>query len=279
MPDRPSPHEPIPQPPAPDGSAAPQPQESAPGSGSMPQTAAQLADETLPRAELRRLMGRLVSQTAEHARRAGWQQRPRVIMGAVTEVLAEVAGRLRLRDVNTLRAHHPGVSDDELASRLIRTAARATAAIGGAGGGIAAVEWAAPPTLLTAPVLLTAETIAVAAVELKLIGELHEVYGTPVRGPAVQRATALLTAWAQRRGVNPLSGARGMGSVLSTAARRELQDRLLRRFGRNLTTLAPLLVGAAVGAELNRRATRSVGNAVRDDLRSKALLKIQAQRS
>ena len=44
--------------------------------------------------------------------------------------------------------------------------------------------------------------------------------------------------------------------MLGTAARKELQTTLLKRFGRNLTTLGPLLTGAAVASYLNRRATR-----------------------
>jgi hypothetical protein len=37
--------------------------------------------------------------------------------------------------------------------------------------------------------------------------------------------------------------------------------------GRNLTTLGPLFTGAAIGAEMNRRSTRSLGDEVRKDLR------------
>jgi hypothetical protein len=44
---------------------------------------------------------------------------------------------------------------------------------------------------------------------------------------------------------------------------------LLRRFGRNLTTLGPLLTGAAVASYLNRRATRSLGDKIRKDLRKR----------
>jgi hypothetical protein len=213
------------------------------------------------------LMGCLVGQLAGRIGGVGWLPRPQRVLGAVIDILVEIAERLPVRDLETLRAHHPDLDDAELAQRLIRNAARATAAIGAAGGGVAAVEWVAPPTLLSAPVLLTAETIAAAAVELKLIGELHEVYRVPVHGSAVQRATALLTSWASRRGIIPLSPGRGVGAVLSTAARKEIRDRLLRRFGRNLTTLGPMLTGAAVGAELNRRATRSVGVQIQNDLR------------
>lgn len=176
-----------------------------------------------------------------------------------------------MRDLATLRRHHPDLTGDALAERLIRNAARTTAGIGMAGGGIATVEWAAPPTLLTAPVLLTAETLAVVAVELKLIGELHEVYNQPIPGTGTQRATAMLAAWAGRRGVNPLSGVRGMAAVLGTTARKELRDRIAKRFGRNLTTLGPLLSGAAVAGYLNRRATRQLGDAIRKDLGRRAI--------
>jgi hypothetical protein len=62
----------------------------------------------------------------------------------------------------------------------------------------------------------------------------------------------------------------GIAAVLGTAARKELRDRLLRRFGRNLTTLGPMLTGAAVAGYLNRRATRSIGDQVRKHLREQA---------
>ena len=59
----------------------------------------------------------------------------------------------------------------------------------------------------------------------------------------------------------------GVATVLSTATRKQLRDMLLRRFGRNLTTLGPLLTGAAVATYLNRRATRRLGEEVSRDLR------------
>jgi len=69
--------------------------------------------------------------------------------------------------------------------------------------------------------------------------------------------------------VNPLVPGIGVATVLGTAARRDLQSSLMRRFGRNLTTLGPLLTGAAVASYLNRRATRNMGEAVQKDLRRK----------
>lgn len=184
-------------------------------------------------------------------------------------MVSQVAPRIPIRDRQALRECFDGLDGDLLAERLIRNAARATAGVAAAGGGIAAVEWAAPPTLLSAPVLLGAETVAVVAIELKLVGELHEAYGVPVPGQGVQRAAALIHAWASQRGINPFVPGVGVGAVLGTATRRELRDTLLRRFGRNLTTLGPLLTGAAVASYLNRRATRRMGQRLMDDLRKR----------
>jgi hypothetical protein len=226
--------------------------------------AALTADDIEP-AGRRQLLGRLVTDI----RRRGLGQlfRPKAAMRWMADVVADVAPHVNIRDRATLQRHFPGLDDDDLAERLVRNAARATAGIGAAGGGVASVEWVATPTLLSAPILLAAETIGVVAVELKLIGELHEVYGQPVTGGLGERAAALIQAWSGRRGVNPLVPGVGVATVLGTAARKELQSSLLRRFGRNLTTLGPLLTGAAVAGYLNRRATRSLGDNIQKDLR------------
>jgi hypothetical protein len=225
---------------------------------------ARLTDDDLPTSERRRALG----QIASALRKRGFTDvfRPRAAMTWLADFVVDVAPRIPLRDVTTLRTHYQGLSDMEVATRLVRNAGRTTAGIGAVGGGVAAIEWAAPPTLITTPVLLAAETVAVVAVELKLIGELHELYGRHVPGGQMQRALHLLQAWAGRRGVNLMVPGRGVAAVLSTAARHELRDRLLRRFGRNLTTLGPLLTGAAVAAYLNRRATLKLAQEVREDL-------------
>jgi uncharacterized protein (DUF697 family) len=133
--------------------------------------------------------------------------------------------------------------------------------------GVASLEWVATPTLLSAPVLLAAETVAVVAIELKLMGELHEVYGQPVTGSQGQRAVTLIQSWSSQRGVNPLLPGVGIASVLGTASRRELQRTILRRFGRNLTTFGPMLTGAVVASYLNGRATKNLGSRVQKDLK------------
>jgi hypothetical protein len=221
-------------------------------------------DDVAPK-ERRRLLGRLVRL---EIRERGVKDlfRPRKAINWVTDAVTSVAPHIPLRDIETLHAHFPGLTGDELAERLIRNASRVTAGIGAAGGGVAAIEWVATPSLLSAPVLLAAETVAVVAVEMKLIGELQAVYGRPVEGTGAQRAGALIQAWAQRRGINPLRVGGSVATAMSTALRKELRDRLLKRFGRNLSTLGPFLTGAAVGGYLNRKATLSLGAEIRKDL-------------
>jgi hypothetical protein len=225
---------------------------------------ARLTEPDLAPADRRRAVGKI----ALALRKRGFKDvfRPKAAMGWLTDTVVDVAPRIPVRDLATLHSHFAGLSDDQIAERLVRNAARTTAGIGAVGGGVAAIEWVAPPTLVTTPALLAAETVAVVAVEIKLIGELQELYGQPVPGGHSQRALSLLQAWAGRRGVNLMVPGRGVAAVLGTAARHELRDRLLRRFGRNLTTLGPLLTGAAVAGYLNRRATLHLAEEVRKDL-------------
>src|SRR5688572_31353439 len=225
----------------------------------------ELVDEDVEPARRRKLLGRLVR---DQTRKRGVKDlfKPKAAVQWIADVIGDVAPHLPVRDLETLRRHYAGLDGEQLAERLVRNASRVTAGIGAAGGGVAAVEWVATPTLLSAPVLLAAETVAVVAVEMKLIGELHEVYRRPIPGTGAQRAVALMQAWAHQRGVNPLAPGRGIAAALSTAARKELRDRLLKRLGRNVTSLGPLLTGAAVAGFLNRRATQSLGDQIRKDL-------------
>ncbi|MGV9982354.1 hypothetical protein ACWDUH_32320 [Micromonospora wenchangensis] len=226
--------------------------------------AALTADDIAP-ARRRQLLARLVGQ----ARGRGIADlfKPRAALRWMTDTVADVAPHIPVRDLATLRRHFPGLDDEALADRLVRNATRATAGVGAAGGGVAAVEWTVAPTLLSAPVLLAAETVAVVSIELKLIGELHEIYGAPLPAGGTPRTIALVQSWASQRGINPMMPGVGVSAVLGTAARKELRDTLLKRFGRNLTTLGPFLTGAAVASYLNRRATRSLADQLRRDLR------------
>lgn len=203
--------------------------------------------------------------------RAGLVGRLAVLLGTqsrrLVDVVIDVAPHIPIRDLPTLRHHYHGLTGDALAQALIANATRVTGAIGAAGGLLSTVEMAAPPLLLSAPVQVAAETLAVVAVELKLVAELHEVYDrSPVGTPTV-RAAAYLGAWARRRGIDPLTGGPGLTGVISGAARRELRQRLLRRAGRNVTTVMPFLAGAVAGAALNQRETKRLGERIIEDLR------------
>ncbi|MCI4064939.1 hypothetical protein MRQ36_21155 [Micromonospora sp. R77] len=228
-------------------------------------TVAALTADDIEPARRRQLLTRLVGQA--RSRGVADLFKPRSAVRWLVDTVAEVAPHVPVRDLATLRRHFPGLDDEAIAERLVRNAARTTAGIGAAGGGVAAVEWTVAPTLLSAPVLLAAETVAVVAVELKLIGELHEVHRVPLPTGGTQRAVALVQSWASQRGINPMMPGVGVSAVLGTAARKELRDTLLKRFGRNLTTLGPFLTGAAVASYLNRRATRTLADQLRRDLR------------
>ncbi len=224
-----------------------------------------LSEGDLDRGERGRLLARLTSLLAGGVRTAG--ARAAVTGTWLTGVVTEVAPHVAVRDLPTLRQHHGGRTGDELAEELVRTASLATAGVGAAGGALAALQHAAPPSLLAAPVQLAAETVAVVAIELKLVAELHVVYGRAPIGPAGQVAAGYLSSWAAKRGIDGPEGMPGLGVVLGAAARAQLRRRVVRRMGRNMSTLAPFLAGAAAGAELNRRETRSLGQALKGELR------------
>lgn len=187
----------------------------------------------------------------------------------LADVLADAAPRLRIRDAATLRVHHPGRSDDEIAELLVRNASRTTAAMGAAVGALAAVEFAAPPTLLAAPVQLAAEMLAVAAVEVKMLAELHELMGRPAYGTGAQRGSAYLMSWVRQRALDPRVGAAGLTAIIGAAAKTELRTMLMRRAGRSMTKLAPFLAGAVAGGVVNRRVTRSLGEKLTAELRGR----------
>ncbi|MFJ2029792.1 hypothetical protein [Streptosporangium sp. NPDC087985] len=220
--------------------------------------------EDMDGAERRRLLGRLTTELAAGARKA---RDSRIGRGRwLADMFMAVAPRIPIRDLATISAHHNDLTSEALADDLVRTASKATMTVGAIGGALAAAEFAAPPLLLSAPAQLVAETIVVAAIEVKLIAELHEVYGIPVPGTGSQRAVAFVSAWSKQRGVDPMSPAT-VTVALGTATKTALRNRLMRTLGRNMTTLGPFLTGAVAGGVLNRIATRKLAGLIRADLR------------
>lgn len=221
-------------------------------------------DEKMDRETRGRLLARLARLLGASARQTG----AKGLAGGrwLADVFADVAPRIPVRDLETLSRHHGGMLGERLADDLVRVAANATTAVGAAGGALAVVEFAAPPLLLTAPAQLVAETLVVSAIEVKLIAELHQVYGVQVQGGGTARAAAFTTSWAKQRGINPLMPG-SMAFAMGTAARTAVRRRLMRTLGRSLTTLGPFFTGALAGASLNRVATRKLATSVRNDLR------------
>lgn len=217
------------------------------------------------RAERARGIRRLNATLAATARRGAHVTGRGVSAGGrwlSAQVLA-MAPRLPVRDRATLRAQFPGLSPDELASALIHGASRASGAVGMAVG-----AWAVLPFIPAAGVEITAETLAVVGIEIKLVAELHEVYGQAVPRGRVDRMTAYVGAWAQRRGVALAPG--GLVLAAGSPLARQLQRRLAARAGRSIFSLGPLLTGAVAGGMINRRETRKLGRILSDDLRKRS---------
>ena len=131
-----------------------------------------------------------------------------------------MAPKVPIRTPATLRQQHPGLETEQLADALITGAARASAGVGAAVGVAAAV-----PFIPTVPVELGVETLALVAIELKLIAELHEVYGMPAPGSGPQRMISYLGAWTDRRGVRITTS--GLALAVGSPLRRRLERRLL----------------------------------------------------
>ncbi|WP_353945211.1 hypothetical protein ABII15_29045 [Streptomyces sp. HUAS MG91] len=183
-------------------------------------------------------------------------------IGYLADQIIKNAPRVPVRDLATLREQFPGLEPERLADKLIAGAANATSTVG-AGVGAAAML-PVPPAM---PTELAAEITGVAAIELKLIAELHEVYGLRPPGGLKDRSTAYLHSWTDERGIDvkqPLT----VNAALGGQMKRELRQQIMKRMVRNLPSLTPFMVGAAVGAVMNRRDTKRLAERIRKDLRA-----------
>jgi hypothetical protein len=244
-------------------------------SGHGPATPAEVTAQALP-GEVAEIVGELseaespsrrrkltaaIPRLARRSGRATWHG---VLSGGrwlTAEVLA-MAPRLPVRDQQTLRAQFPGLTPEELADALIHGSTRAAAAVGAAAGTVMVLP------LPTVPVEVAIETLALVGIEIKLVAELHEVYGMRPPGSATERMMSYVGSWARRRGAT--LGPGGLALAMGSPLRRRLQRRLIARAGRSAMSVGPLLTGAVAGAALNRRETRRLGTEVRDDLRRRS---------
>jgi hypothetical protein len=232
------------------------------------EVAADISETDQPQ-ERRRLVSAFTRAVTSGARAAGRGTRAvRRRAGSGTGWLADqvvaMAPRLRVRDLVALQAQFPGKSADEIAEALIERAARAATAAGGAAGMASAL-----PVLPAFPAEIAAETLLLVGIELKLVAELHEVYGSPAAGRFPERMGAYLASWAHRRGVFMIEG--GLIFAAGSPLGRLLRRRLAARAGRSAFSLGPMLTGAAAGALFNRRETRRLGRDIQRDLRRRAI--------
>jgi len=188
---------------------------------------------------------------------------PGAVLG---DLLSAAAPRLPIRSAGRLREAYPGASEDEIADALVARAARVTSGIGAAAGGLSSALWLAPPSLLAVPLELGAETVLIGAVEVVLIGELHELYGRPAGGDARERATAYLGSWSAQRSVDGAGGG-SIGALIGSAGLRALRRRVTRKLAGSTASAAPLLLGAALAGRINRRGTEVLAQRVLADLR------------
>lgn len=189
----------------------------------------------------------------------------RAAIGHLADRIIDTAPRIPVRDLDTLRRQFPGLGPEELADRLIVGASNATATVG-AGIGAAAMM-PVPPAMLAE---LAAEITGVAAIEMKLVAELHEVYGRRPPGNLAQRSTAYLTSWTEERGID-VSRPTTLNSALGGQMKRELRQQITKRMVRDLPNLIPFMVGAAIGAVMNRRDTKKLAERIRSDLRKQQI--------
>ncbi|MFR9798036.1 hypothetical protein ACL02U_19355 [Streptomyces sp. MS06] len=187
--------------------------------------------------------------------------RARAGLAFLTDRIIDLAPRIPVRDLATLRRQFPGLEPEQLADKLVTGAASGTSTVG-AGIGAAAML-PVPPAM---PTELAAEITSVAAIELKLIAELHEVYGLRPPGNLSRRSTAYLRSWSGERGIDVLDPST-VDAALGGRLKRELRRQITKRLVRDLPNLMPFMVGAAVGAVVNRRETRRLAAHVRADLR------------
>ncbi|MFF5971514.1 hypothetical protein ACFY7C_08285 [Streptomyces sp. NPDC012769] len=222
-----------------------------------------VADPARARLDRLKLDSARIEAVRRGVRRGG--QGAKAGLGYLADRVIEIAPRVPVRDLATLRRQFPGLGPEQLADKLINGAANASATVG-AGIGAAAML-PVPPAM---PAELAAEITGVAAIELKLIAELHEVYGLRPPGTLTQRSTAYLTSWAEERGIDPTKPTT-VNAALGGQLKRELRQQIMKRMVRNLPNLTPFMVGAAVGAVMNRRDTKKLAAHVRKDLRGRQI--------
>jgi hypothetical protein len=205
--------------------------------------------------------------------------------GGIRPLLEETAAQIRPATLEELRGRFPGVTDDEVAERLIRRAARTAGTVAIAIGGVAAAQEAAaavaarkaPPAagagVGAVGVTALAEVLVLFVVEAKLRADLGALAGRPARSPRELAGDVL--GEVQAAGGWSLLRRRSLRRALPEAAARRAAaavSRLVpRRFARVVVpeVVAPV-VGAVWASRLAAGQVRSAGEAYWLELRGPA---------
>jgi hypothetical protein len=196
-----------------------------------------------------------------------------VTKSGIRPLLDEAAAQVRPATLEELRGRYPGLSDDQVAKRLIDRAARTAAALALLVGGVlaaqeavAAASAAAPPATGTAigaiGVTALAEVLALFLLEAKLRADLGALAG---QHPLTPRELASnILGEVQAAGGWSTVRARSLRLALPNATARRIAARIAgivpARFARVVIpeVVAPL-VGSAFAARLAARQVRSLG--------------------
>jgi hypothetical protein len=190
----------------------------------------------------------------------------RRIAASAATTAATLLPHIPVRDLATLRTHHHGLEGEELADALVRNAAIAVSAVGIAGSAFILAEKRVPVWLLALPVTVAAEVAAVAAIEAKLIAELHEVYGVPLRPGTRSRSTAAAAEWAVRRDIDP-TDPRSLRVLAGLTVGRKGTGRIAGRMGRT-ARVGSAVVGGVASASAYRGSVSDLAQSLRGELRS-----------
>ncbi len=215
-------------------------------------TATDLRPERVRAARLLQDAGRTVTRRAGTVARRG-----------VRPLFDEIATQVRPADPEALRRAHPDWDDDRVAADLIRRASRTAAAVAllagtvlVAQGVVTVAATAVPPaagvSLATLTVTVTAEVLALFAVEAKLRADLDALAGRPRTDPRQLVAAVIGTVQA----------AGGVGALRGRTLRAGLPDRMARQATTTLVryvparfarVLAPAIIVPAVGSAIAAR--------------------------
>jgi hypothetical protein len=196
-----------------------------------------------------------------------------VSKAGIRPLLDEAAAQVRPATLEELRTRYPGLSDDEVARRLIDRAARTAAGLAMLVGGVvaaqeavAAASVAAPPAAGTAlgsiGITALAEVLALFVLEAKLRADLGALAGQHALSPRELVANVLgdVQAAGGWRGVRGRSVRRALPNAAARRAAARIAAMVPARFARIIIpeVVAPL-IGSAVAARLAARQVRAGG--------------------